>query len=87
MIDDEVIITHTIDEDGNEVTHFDSKNQPRDIVYEEKKELSFWEKIWNFISKHEIKPYAKMNDLNKAIDRDIDLKSHKVIEIGIKGTF
>ena len=87
MIDDEGIITHTIDENGNEVTHFEPKVQPKDMICEEKEELSFWEKLWNFITKHEIKPYAKINNLNKGTEIDTDLKSHKAIEIGIKGTF
>ena len=87
MIDDEVIITHTIDENGNEVTHFEPRIQPKDMACEEKKELSLWEKISNFITKHEIKPYAKIDNLNKPTDRDSDLKSHRAIEIGIKGTF
>ena len=39
MIDDEVIITHTIDENGNEVTHFEPKVQPKDMVYEENKTM------------------------------------------------
>ena len=87
MIDDEVIITHTIDENGNEVTHFEPMIQPKDMICEEKEELSFCEKLWNFITKHEIKPYAKIDNLNKPTDRDTDLKSHKAIEIGIKGRF
>ena len=87
MIDDEVIITHTIDENGNEVTHFEPRNQPNDMICGEKKELSFLDRLWNFITKHEIKPYAKIDNLNKPTERDSDLKSHRAIEIGIKGTF
>ena len=87
MIDDEVIITHTIDENGNEVTHFEPKVQHKDMICEEKEELSFLDRLWNFITKHEIKPYAKIDNLNKPTERDSDLKSHRAIEIGIKGTF
>ena len=51
MIDDEVIITHTIDENGNEVAHFEYKEQPKDIACEKIEEISFWEKLWKFIKK------------------------------------
>lgn len=93
MIDnDPVIITVRTDEDGNEISSFTinpnykpKEEQPRYV--NQQKEESFWDKICSFFVKHEIKPYVKINNLNKTDDKDTDLKSNPAIEIGIKGTF